>query len=114
MDMIKWHKKFDHHTSGVAYFGERGEVPLRINLSINDSEVDLQEPLHYHKESAQLFLVVEGSVTIEVEGERFNVTPDKLLEIEPGAKYRVIQVSKNSKWLVIGTVNKEGDRVEVG
>lgn len=109
---MKIHKKYEHHSKGTFYYGKREEIPLRINLS-SFSSIKMTDPLHFHKKSTQFFLVVEGEITLEVNGKSVTLSKDNLLEIVPKEKYRVRRVKKGSKYVVIGTKNAEGDRVEV-
>ncbi len=99
----------------VSYYGERENISIRINREdlLTEGPFDW-DPLHYHKQSTQFFIVTEGEMLIEVEGEEVILNQEKVLEIKPNTKYRGKAVLKAPcTCLTIGTYNVQGDRVVV-
>lgn len=111
--MYKKHARGLHHTPGAFFYGKRGEIPIRINsMSMRADEPFPEEKSHYHKESTQYFVVLEGMLTIEVDGEIVDVIPEAGLEITPGTPYRSVRHTGDTTFIVVGDVNKEEDRVQ--
>jgi mannose-6-phosphate isomerase-like protein (cupin superfamily) len=54
--------------------------------------VDIQEDAraHYHKKMTEMYLVLEGSGEIELDGQRFPVKPMTAIYIKPGCRHRAI------------------------
>lgn len=111
---MKLHKKLDHGLSGIHYWGERGDVGLRINFGdLVSGEQFPIDKLHYHKTRMTYFCVLSGSMRVEVEGVEVVVTQESMLEILPMEKYRTIGIGgEGCRWIVIGSHN-EDDRVEL-
>lgn len=110
---MKIHKKFKHPLSEqISFFGERGEIGLRVNLGeLKSGEKFPKDDLHYHKTRITYFCVISGEMTVEVEGVEFSVDQNNLLEVSPMEKYRTISVGEDGcRWVVIGDHN-EDDKV---
>ena len=54
--------------------------------------VDIQEDAraHYHKKMTEMYLVLEGTGDIELDGRRFPVKPMTAIYIRPGCRHRAI------------------------
>ncbi len=54
--------------------------------------VEIQEDAraHYHKRMTEIYLVLEGSGEIELDGERIPVRPMSAIYIPPGCRHRAI------------------------
>ena len=54
--------------------------------------VDIQEDsrAHYHKRMTEIYLVIEGTGEIELDGQRFPVKPMSAVFIKPGCRHRAI------------------------
>ena len=50
----------------------------------NDSET------HYHKKTSEIYLILEGEGSIELDGEIFPVKPMTAIFIKPGCRHRAI------------------------
>jgi mannose-6-phosphate isomerase-like protein (cupin superfamily) len=100
----------------VSYYGNRESIPLRINVIKFEAEgLADWDPLHYHKTSTQFFIVLEGALSVEVDGNKIEVDQNTVLEIKPNTKYRVRAITKApASYVCVGTKNLEGDRVVVG
>ena len=54
--------------------------------------VDIQEDAraHYHKKMTEMYLVLEGTGEVELDGQRFPVRPMTAIYIKPGCRHRAI------------------------
>ena len=112
--MYTLHKKIKRDYI-VSTYGERKDIQLRINREDFSQEGVLRsDPLHFHKESTQFFIVSEGVFRVKVNGEFVEVDKDVVLEIKPGTTYQDYEVLKAPcTCFTIGTHNNEEDRIEV-
>ena len=46
--------------------------------------------VHYHKQTTELYYVLEGSGQLELDGQRFDVVPGSAALIKPGCRHRAI------------------------
>ena len=99
----------------VSFFGERENIQLRINRQDFETAGILKsDPLHFHKESTQFFIVTEGVFRVKVAGDFVDVDKNALLEITPGTTYQDYEVlSAPCTCFTIGTYNNEKDTVVV-
>lgn len=59
----------------------------------NNTQEAWSDPLpHAHKESDECFIVLKGSLTVEVEGERFTIGPREFCCFPQGVYHQVIAV----------------------
>lgn len=86
---------------------------LRVNQAhLLETDPGSNEPLHYHKKSIQTFIVTAGLLIVEVEGQEITLSEKQILQIEPGEQYRVVRHIGDTNYIVVGTHNEEGDRVQ--
>ena len=54
--------------------------------------VDIREDsrVHYHKKLTEIYLVLEGSGRMELDGEKISVTPFTAIFIKPGCRHRAV------------------------
>ena len=45
---------------------------------------------HYHRDTAEVYYILEGTGKIELNGEWFDVAPGVVIHIEPGTRHRVV------------------------
>jgi mannose-6-phosphate isomerase-like protein (cupin superfamily) len=70
------------------------------------------EQRHYHEHSRQFFFVLEGELTMEVEGVEQRLTREQGLEIAPGEKHQAInRSSADVRFIVTSQPPSHGDRV---
>ena len=71
-----------------------------------------QEARHFHRAARQLFFVLSGHATLELEGRRERLTAHQALEIPPGAAHQVFNEGPEPlEILVISCPPSHGDRV---
>ena len=72
------------------------------------------EQLHYHERAQQVFYILSGTATFEVEGEVKTVLPNQSLHIRPGIKHRILNNGGSDiHFLVISEPKSHGDRVNL-
>ena len=73
------------------------------------------EQMHFHERAQQVFYILFGIATFEIEGEVVTVNASQSLHISPGIGHRI---SNNSNidlhFLVISQPKAHGDRVNIG
>lgn len=94
------------YPKGHFYFGELGEVPHAVSLvDTQTPDAVTQEAKHYSKDGYKYFVVLKGSVEIEVNDEVTVVSAMQTLMVEPGEIHRVLRVVEAPcQMLVFGTV----------
>ncbi|MGE0768851.1 MAG: cupin domain-containing protein [Hyphomicrobiaceae bacterium] len=66
---------------------------------------------HFHTRARQFFFVVQGALTLEVDGRRHVLTPGSGLEIAPGTPHQALNASAEAvEFLVISQPTTRGDR----
>ncbi|MGG3564363.1 cupin domain-containing protein [Neobacillus rhizosphaerae] len=70
------------------------------------------EVRHYHQQTRQFFFVLVGSPTLEVNGERFTLTPHEGIEVPPHIPHQMFNESNSDvEFLVISQPTSKGDRI---
>ncbi len=70
------------------------------------------EQMHYHERAQQLFYILSGKATFEVEGEVKLVASNQSIHISPKIKHRILNNSDTDlHFLVISEPKSHGDRV---
>jgi quercetin dioxygenase-like cupin family protein len=72
------------------------------------------EQLHYHEHAQQVFYILSGTATFEIEGEVKIVNPGQSIHIAPNTKHQILNNSDSDlHFLVISEPKSRGDRVNV-
>lgn len=72
------------------------------------------EVRHYHEQARQFFFVLQGTATLEVDGERQVILPFQGVEVPPHVPHQMINESaEDVEFLVISQPTTRGDRVVV-
>ena len=45
---------------------------------------------HYHRETSEVYYILEGSGKVELDGEWFAVEPETVIQIPPGTRHRLV------------------------
>lgn len=70
-----------------------------------------REQRHAHTRARQFFYVLEGELTLEVEGREHGLGTGQGLEVAPGAWHQVLNASRHDvRFLVISSPPSHGDR----
>ncbi len=71
-----------------------------------------QEQRHLHERARQFFYVLDGELTMELEGKRLVVAQNSGIEVAPGLTHQVFNTSSAPvRFLVISQPANHGDRV---
>ena len=81
-------------------------------LIMKDTEVavfthEAQQDRHYHKQATEIYMLIEGDFTIEVEGEVYDLHAGDMIVINPGAVHEVHNSQKSFLCRVV-TINCAG------
>ncbi len=72
------------------------------------------EQLHYHERAQQVFFILSGTATFEVEGELLTVNAGQSIHIKPNTKHRILNnYTEDLHFLVISEPKSHGDRVNL-
>ena len=85
------------------------------NLSVIEERMPpgTREVRHWHARARQFFYVLEGTLTIEVEGETHRLPPRTGIELPQGTAHQAInETSADVEFLVISEPPSHGDRHE--
>lgn len=85
-----------------------------INVIREKMPAGAAEQLHFHERAQQLFYILEGIASFEIEGEIIIVKANESIAISPGRKHSI--ANKNSDelhFLVISQPNSHGDRINI-
>jgi len=73
---------------GFARRAFAGAAQNAASLHLVDIHEDARA--HYHKSMTEMYLVLEGTGEIELDGQRFPVKPMTAIYIKPGCRHRAI------------------------
>ncbi|MFT4114141.1 cupin domain-containing protein [Silvibacterium sp.] len=72
------------------------------------------EQRHFHGKARQFFYVLEGLLTMELEGEYYGIEARSGIEIPPGARHQARNDSpEDVHFLVISSPSTRGDRTDI-
>jgi len=75
---------------------------------------DTQEKRHYHSQSRQFFFILQGTLTMELNGVQHALTPQSGIEIPPGDAHQARNDSDSDvEFLVISHPTTRGDRTDL-
>jgi quercetin dioxygenase-like cupin family protein len=99
-------------------FGDSGPKYLmqgpRMNFAVVQFMPGQDFRAHYHEVMEENFYILEGTVTIVVEGTPHELPPGKFIHIEPKETHYVINRSASVVRMIASLAPfKEGDKVEV-
>lgn len=62
--------------------------------SVHQVEIKLDAQTHYHKSMTEIYVVLEGTGEMELDGERIPLRPMTSVMIKPGCRHRAIGTLK--------------------
>jgi mannose-6-phosphate isomerase-like protein (cupin superfamily)/N-acetylglutamate synthase-like GNAT family acetyltransferase len=86
------------------------------NLSVIEERMPpgISEILHYHNKTQQLFYILEGIATFEINGQVFIVNANESIHVLNKTLHKISNLSKNDlRFLAISQPKSHGDRVEM-
>jgi mannose-6-phosphate isomerase-like protein (cupin superfamily) len=104
--MTRFHHRklpnFSTLLSGRLPRDEIGFQSERLQIWYNNRDTAWQDPApHYHRESDECFIVLKGSLVVEVEGERFAVSAGEFCCFPAGVYHSVIELETPFESLMI-------------
>lgn len=84
----------------------------RLQIWYNHTEEAWSDPLpHAHRESDECFIVLRGSLVVEVEGERFLIGPREFCCFPAGVFHQVVEVHPPAETLMLRAPSVE-DKID--
>jgi mannose-6-phosphate isomerase-like protein (cupin superfamily) len=111
--MVKNRETAEHYRWGVACDGWR--LLDQPDLSVVQERIPPGEAevKHFHRQSRQLFYVIDGELEIDMGGSVVKLGVGDACEIQPGQAHRAYNgSSKSVSLLVISSPSTHGDREE--
>ncbi|MCA9450634.1 MAG: cupin domain-containing protein, partial [Candidatus Omnitrophica bacterium] len=65
-------------------------VPGNETASLHSVDISRDSRIHYHKETTEIYYILEGEGFLELDGERVPVRPATSILIQPGTRHRAI------------------------
>jgi mannose-6-phosphate isomerase-like protein (cupin superfamily) len=91
---------------GGAFKRARAELGVEsFGMQVLDLPPNLdQYPEHDHAEDGQeeVYVVLRGAADIEIDGERHQLDPDRMVRVGPGVKRRLFTGSEGARVLALG------------
>jgi mannose-6-phosphate isomerase-like protein (cupin superfamily) len=73
------------------------------------------EQLHYHERAQQVFYILSGTATFEIEGGTETAVAGQSIHVRPKTKHRILNDGDaDLHFLVISEPKSHGDRVNIG
>jgi mannose-6-phosphate isomerase-like protein (cupin superfamily) len=73
-----------------------------------------EEMIHYHQKAQQLFFILEGNATFEIDGKLHGLDRYQSIHILPGVKHRIMnRTDSDLHFLVISEPKSHGDKTVV-
>lgn len=112
--MKKNKQNADHYIWGDNCDGWRLVQTEGLSIIHERMPACTSEVRHYHHKARQFFFVLSGCLTLEMDGDLYELSPQEGLEIPPLAQHRVMNRSDaETEFLVISQPASRGDRVTV-
>jgi len=64
--------------------------PENSTATLHLVDIEKDSETHYHKKTSEIYLILEGEGSIELDGEIFPVKPMTAILIKPGCRHRAI------------------------
>ena len=112
--MITSTENAEHYTWGAQCDG--WHLLRSDNLSVIQERMPpgTAEQLHYHQHAQQVFYILSGTATFELENEMKTVLPNQSIHIPKNIKHRIINNGDiDLLFLVISEPKSHGDRVNL-
>ena len=114
MKLLK-RKSKTNRVGNSFYFGEYDEVDLGLALTVmEDVSQEYKDINHFHKESTEYYLVLNGEAVFEVSGASVVVDQNGALMVNAGEIHRLVKVYKFPCTIIsISTKKIRDDKVVV-
>ena len=102
-----------HYQWGTSCDGWHLLKTPALNIIEERMPPNTAEQRHYHQHSHQFFYVLDGELTMELEGEHIILRASEGLEISPGQSHQALNQSQaDTRFLVTSQPPSHGDRIE--
>lgn len=102
------HRKLELTTNHWALISGRSPTDAlsfpsdRLQVIFNDTSTPWQDSVaHAHRESDEIYIVLEGQMVVAVDGELFNVAAGEVLCVPSGTVHQLIRVEVPHRSLVL-------------
>ncbi len=101
------HRKLPDHSTLLSGHTPRDEVGFQSNQlqiwynNTNESWIGSGEPPHLHTLSDECFVVLQGALIVEVDGERFKVGPREFCCFPRGVPHAILEIHPPAETLMI-------------
>lgn len=85
--------------------------PSKMRPSVWEFDAGDSNDRHRHREQEELYVVLDGRLEMEIEGETFTVTPGDCIVVSPES-WRQLTAVESSRVLVIGAPNVSDDAID--
>ena len=104
----------EHYTWGDGCDGWRLLARPELSVIHERMPAGTAETRHRHERARQLFFVLSGTATLEINGVREQIGPQQSLEVPPGIPHQIFnQTDAAIEFLVISQPTTQGDRIVV-
>ena len=102
----------EHYTWGGACDG--WHLVKNADLSVIHEKMPsgTSEVRHFHQKSRQFFFVLSGIATLEVDGDRYDISAFQGMEVPPGIPLQMMNHSQSDiEFIVVSQPMSHGDRI---
>lgn len=104
----------EHYTWGNACDGWHFLKSPTLNVIKEQMPSGTSEALHYHAKAQQLFYILSGLATFEIEGELLEVKANEVMHIAAGKRHRIFNNQEEVLvFLLVSEPPAQNDRVNV-
>lgn len=102
----------EHYTWGDVCDGWHLMRDAALSVIEERMPAGASEQRHFHGQARQFFYVMEGELSIEIEGETHRLTARQGIAVVPGAPHQAMNRSEiDVRFLVISSPPAQGDRI---
>jgi mannose-6-phosphate isomerase-like protein (cupin superfamily) len=107
-------KNAEHYTWGSNCDGWHLLKTDSLNVISEKMPPQTSEKLHYHKNAQQLFYILSGKATIEINDEVIELSPNESLHIPKGTKHCIRNNgTEDLSFLLISEPRAQTDRIDL-
>lgn len=103
--------KFERHiVIKKQWIFDDGEHPIQLRIMTSD---EIQSVEHLHKSMHEYFYVLNGSLSISVDGKIYRMEKDDLISVDPGERHVIIEKSDDLILMLIMPPSVPDDKVVI-
>ena len=91
------------------YYGSFGEIPIGISVvTVESFDQNFDDPLHHHIEANEFYLVTQGQLLLEVNGQDIELDSNHMVMVEPSERHKIKSIlSFPCTWVIISSPKKD-------